>query len=415
MRKVYLYSLLLAAGLIASQFLAGRGQTLIKLLTMLCLSFIMIRVGYGFEISQTRSKTYFWDQVVGMSITIIPWLFCAVYFVYAMTPEELWRSRDMWWEALLAGRFAAPTSVGVLFPMLTAAGLSGTWLYKKARTLAIFDDLNVLLLLVPLKFMLTSLNVKLALIILLLLALSWVAWRYLYVAQRPVKLPGSWPWVMIYSATITAVAEGINIGSKAIDKNVPVHLEVLLPAFILGSLLARNPQPYLHADHARTGQKKGLESVQEQRITTLVSACFMTLVGLSVPPFVHFPFENTDAGTIMPSKFEGFPPAVLARLQQFPGWGVIAIHVLIVTILANLGKMSPAFSYWREAGRRESLALSIGMWPRGEVGVGVLVVSLSYGISDPLLTVAALSLALNLLCSGLFVLAVKRLVTPEVR
>src|SRR5690242_12891964 len=123
MRKVYLYSLLLAAGLIASQFLAGRGQTLIKLLTMFCLSFIMIRVGYGFEISQTRAKTYFWDHVVGMSITIIPWLFCAVYFVFAMTPEELWRSREMWWEALLAGRFAAPTSVGILFTMLTAAGL----------------------------------------------------------------------------------------------------------------------------------------------------------------------------------------------------------------------------------------------------------------------------------------------------
>lgn len=412
MRKVYLYSLLLAAGLIGSQFLAGRGQTPINLLMMLCLSFIMIRVGYGFEISKDQSPMYMWDQVVGMTTTIFPWLFCAAYFVFAMAPAELWRSRDLWWEALLAGRFAAPTSVGVLFSMLAAAGLSGTWLYKKARTLAIYDDLNVLLLLVPLKFFLTSMNLNLALIMLLLLAMSWAAWRYLYVAQRPVKLPGSWPWVMFYSAIIAAVSQGINIGSRVIDETVPIHLEVLLPAFILGCLLARNPQPNLHADHIRTSQTQGLESPQEQRITTLVSACFMVLVGLSLPPFVGFPIESKGAGTLMPLKFEGVPPDVLARLQQIPGWSIIAVHVLIVTILSNLGKMFPALCYRRDAGRRECLALSIGMWPRGEVGVGVLVITLSYGIADPLLIVAALALALNLLCSGLFVLAVKRLVTP---
>jgi hypothetical protein len=49
------------------------------------------------------------------------------------------------------------------------------------------------------------------------------------------------------------------------------------------------------------------------------------------------------------------------------------------------------------------------MWPRGEVGAGVLVVSLSYGIGGPILTVAVLSLALNLLCTGLFIVAVKKL------
>jgi hypothetical protein len=34
-------------------------------------------------------------------------------------------------EALLVGRFASPTSTGILFTMLVAAGLAGTWLYKK--------------------------------------------------------------------------------------------------------------------------------------------------------------------------------------------------------------------------------------------------------------------------------------------
>jgi hypothetical protein len=84
----------------------------------------------------------------------------------------------------------------------------------------------------------------------------------------------------------------------------------------------------------------------------------------------------------------------------------------MVTALSNLGKMVPAFWYRKEVGRRESLALSIGMFPRGEVGAAVLLVSLSYGINDLMLTVAVLSLTLNLICSGFFVLAVKHLVAP---
>ena len=49
------------------------------------------------------------------------------------------------------------------------------------------------------------------------------------------------------------------------------------------------------------------------------------------------------------------------------------------------------------------------MWPRGEVGAGVLVISLSYGIGGPIVTVAMLSLALNLLLTGAFIYVVKRL------
>jgi hypothetical protein len=49
------------------------------------------------------------------------------------------------------------------------------------------------------------------------------------------------------------------------------------------------------------------------------------------------------------------------------------------------------------------------MWPRGEVGAGVLVISLSYGIGGPIVTIAMLSLALNLLLTGAFIYVVKRL------
>jgi Kef-type K+ transport system membrane component KefB len=73
--------------------------------------------------------------------------------------------------------------------------------------------------------------------------------------------------------------------------------------------------------------------------------------------------------------------------------------------------MVPAFCYRQEASWKERLALAIGMWPRGEVGAGVLVVSLGYGLGGPMMTVAMLSLALNLILTGAFILVVRRLVT----
>ena len=56
------------------------------------------------------------------------------------------------------------------------------------------------------------------------------------------------------------------------------------------------------------------------------------------------------------------------------------------------------------------LAVAVGMWPRGEVGAGILVLSLSYGIGGPIVTVAMLSLTLNLVLTGVFILIVKRLI-----
>jgi Kef-type K+ transport system membrane component KefB len=90
-------------------------------------------------------------------------------------------------------------------------------------------------------------------------------------------------------------------------------------------------------------------------------------------------------------------------------WQTIALHVVAITALANLGKMFPLFVYRKEAHWRERLAICIGMWPRGEVGAGVLIISLGYGIGGMMVTVAALSLALNILLTGVFILIVKRL------
>jgi Kef-type K+ transport system membrane component KefB len=188
--------------------------------------------------------------------------------------------------------------------------------------------------------------------------------------------------------------------SHWLDDTVPVHIEVLLPAFVLGCILARPAGSDPHRDDAVEGGQMGPETPGEQQVATLVAGLFMGLVGLSLPPLAAEATAAASAGTISAAQ----PPLT---------WGVMAGHVLALTVLANLSKMVPAFCYRREAPWRERLALAIGMWPRGEVGAGVLVVSLGYGLGGPMITAAMLSLALNLVLTGVFILVVKWLVAGE--
>ncbi len=83
-----------------------------------------------------------------------------------------------------------------------------------------------------------------------------------------------------------------------------------------------------------------------------------------------------------------------------PGWGMLIFHVVIVvTILSNLGKMFPLFFY-RDRKIQERLALSIGMFTRGEVGAGIIVIAMGYQLGGPALIISILSLVLNLVLTG---------------
>jgi len=402
MRRVAVFSLLLIAGMIGTQMLPSLGDAsyaaighVLRLVTMVTLSFIMIHVGYEFELDKTNLHQYGWDYLVAMTAATFPWLLVALYFIVVLFPASAWSSWQAWTEVLLASRFAAPTSAGVLFAMLAAAGLAATWLFGKARVLAIFDDLDTVLLLIPLQMLMVGLAWQLGIVVVVMGAVLWVAWQFLHRCPLPV----TWPWVMSYAAGITLLSEMVYVASQWIDATVPVHLEVLLPAFALGCILARPPGSDPHRDDALEGHQMGPESPNEQRVSLLVAALFMVLVGLSLPPL-------TEEAAAMPTLQE-----TVSAAQPMPSWPVLAGHVLAVTGLANLGKMVPAFCYRREASWKERLALAIGMWPRGEVGAGVLVVSFGYGLGGPMMTVAMLSLVLNLVLTGVFILVVQRLVT----
>ncbi|MDX2114105.1 MAG: sodium:proton antiporter [Planctomycetota bacterium] len=412
MRKVLLFSVLLLAGMVLSQVLprvipadaAGTYRLMVTLLTMTALSFIMIHVGYEFEIDKRKMGQYGVDAMIACTAATFPWILCAGYFVMVLAPREAWTQPGVLKESLLAGCFSAPTSAGILFSMLAAAGLSATWLFLKARILAIFDDLFVVLLMIPLKMMMVGVKWQLGVIVVIMAALLWAAWTFLH----RVRIPITWRWVLGYSVVIVAVLEAVHMGSKVISKEVPIHIEVLLPAFVLGCVMARPAGARPHSDDAVEGHLEGPENPEEQRVSTIISACFMVLVGLSMPTI---PGLGSAAEVVAPGAVAG-PVERLSDIPM-PSWGMIAVHVLAMTVLSNLGKMFPALCYRSEATLRERLALAIGLFPRGEVGAGVLVIALGYGIGGPALTIAVLSLALNLVLTGLFIVVIKKLIAPR--
>ena len=434
MFKVLIFSALLLLGLVGSQFLPGiMGPVYstfgdgVRILTMVGLSYIMIHVGFEFDIDKSNLRQYGWDYVVAFTAASFPWIFVTLYFIFVLLPPETWGSLAAWKETLLAGRFAAPTSAGVLFSMLTAAGLGTTWLFHKARILAIFDDLDTVLLMIPLKMLMVGLAWQLGVIVVVMTVMLTIA----YVFLHKIRIPTTWPWVLGYAAAISGISEIIYKGSILIDESVPIHIEVLLPAFVLGCVMAYpeivSSDRRTKSDTNKAGHHAVIETPTEKHVATIVAAIFMVLVGLSMPIIIDGEtFKQGGAMTevIEPTLHGGGAPeaentaAAIGTMQEIGrvtasqpalNWSQIGAHVLIITLISNLGKMFSALCYRKESHWRERLALSIGMWPRGEVGAGILIISLSYGIGGPIVTIAMLSLALNLMLTGFFIFLIRQL------
>ena len=379
MKKIIIYSALLLVGLVCSQllpsFVAGYSQLqpVLMVLTMSALAYIMINVGREFEIDKTNLKQYRWDYVVAMTTATFPWIGVVLYFIFVLMPPELWSNADAWKETLVIGRFAAPTSAGVLFAMLAAAGLGATWMFGKARILAIFDDLDTVLLMIPLSILIVGWQPALGVTLLLMFGLLVLGYRYLHLWD----VPSSAGSVMAYSVIIAVLCELFYLRSG-------VHFEVLLPAFVLGCMM-----------------KSQHETEADQQVSGLVAGVFMVLVGLSLPQ-VWGAIETPAADSLTLAM----PAMSLAE---------ITYHVLVISVIANLGKMFPLFCYRQEASVKERLALSISMWPRGEVGAGVLMISIGYGFGGPIVTISMLSLALNLVLTGVFIVIVRKLILSEAK
>lgn len=385
MRKVLSFSAFLMVGLIVSQYLpvwAGGNYSAVKSVSnvflYVCLGFIMINVGREFEVDKTRWRTYAEDYFIAMATAAMPWFLIAIYYIFVLLPPEYWGSWDAWKENLLLSRFAAPTSAGILFTMLAAIGLKSSWIYKKIQVLAIFDDLDTILLMIPLQIMMIGLRWQLLVIIFIVFLLLSFGWKQLgrYSWRQ------DWKSILIYSIIVFVSTQALYLISKHLyGEDGSIHIEVLLPAFVLGMVMK-------HKEH---------NTPMEQKISTGISFLFMFLVGVSMPRFLGVDFSEAAAGQHS-----------VTGSQAMMSWGMIAWHVLIVSLLSNVGKLFPVFFY-RDRKFSERLALSIGMFTRGEVGAGVIFIALGYNLGGPALIISVLTIVLNLILTGIFVLWVKKL------
>ena len=240
MRKVLSFSLFLMAGL-ASQLLPGllgdryaAFKTGSDTLLYVCLAFIMINVGREFEIDKSRWKSYAGDYFIAMATAALPWLLIAFYYIFVLLPSDCWSSGDAWRENLLLSRFAAPTSAGILFTMLAAIGLKSSWIYKKIQVLAIFDDLDTILLMIPLQIMMVGLRWQLIIIVLVVFLMLMFGWRQLgrYHWRQ------DWKAIILYSMLVFGITQLVYVVSKSLYGEAgSIHIEVLLPAFVVGMVM----------------------------------------------------------------------------------------------------------------------------------------------------------------------------------
>ena len=435
-RRLLMFCTNLFAGLILGQVCAetmpadvySTWKHVVKIVTMFHLSYIMINVGFEFEIDKTRLSSYVIDYLVAMTAATFPWIFCSLYLIFVV--DEL-----PWQMALVAARFAAPTSAGLLFTMLEAAGMKETWLYQKARILAIFDDVDTILLMVPLKVIVVGMRWELSID----LGIVVVCFLMIWFLMHRVRIPCTWQYTMLYATIVAVCSEMAHFLTH--DERVDpydvietVHLEVLLPAFTIGCIVraahatqhdevraqrrpSRREIAVQRLERRPSIKKEKKHRSYEQEVNDIISSVFMFFVGLSMPSLF-----NTDSGhgshrmlsaleSTNTSDGSGSHGSLDAQASM--GAGALVGHVAVVSIIMILGKMFPIFVYRDEVNFNTRLALSLGMCPRGEVGAGVIVISLTFGIGGDAITIAVICLALNLMASSLFIMSVKLLAPLE--
>ena len=385
MKKILLFSFFLVIGLVVSQFLpamVGENYSMVKTISntllYVCLAFIMINVGREFEMDKTRWKSYTEDYFIAMATAAFPWIFVALYYMFVLLPDIYWSSGEAWKENLLLSRFAAPPSAGILFTMLAAAGLKASWVYKKVQVLAIFDDLDTILLMIPLQIMMVGLRWQLGVIILIVMVLLMLGWK----KMGTYNMRQDWKAILLYAIVTLAITQGVYLVSKHFyGEDASIHIEVLLPAFVLGMIM----------------KHKHIDTKVEHNVATAISFLFMFLVGVSMPVFFGIDFAKQSAEA-----------ATITGAQPMMSWPMILLHVLIVSFLSNIGKLFPLFFY-RDRRKRERLALSIGMFTRGEVGAGIIFIALGYNLGGPALMISVLTIVFNLILTGIFVVWVEKL------
>ncbi len=151
--------------------------------------------------------------------------------------------------------------------MLAALHLKSSWMYRKIQVLAIFDDLDTILLMIPLQIAMIGLQWQMFVVVAIVTLLLVAGWRKL----GHYDLRQDWKSILLYAVVVFALTQGLY--APPLRCSAPstggIHIEVLLPAFVLGMTMrhrrhidgppnARQTRPALFLPRPQTERATGL-------------------------------------------------------------------------------------------------------------------------------------------------------------
>ena len=191
--------------------------------------------------------------------------------------------------------------------MLAALSLKQSWIYKKIQVLAIFDDLDTILLMIPLQILMIGLRWQMFAIIAIVVVLLATGWRW----QARWNVRQDWKTILGLVAGSRPDAGGSSPRRSLYGPEKQHPYRSAAPgSFVVGGMLRK----HCHID-----------TPTEQRVSTGISFLFMLLVGLSMPLVTGAPADTTAAASVTGSQ-----PMMPPRQRE--------TSTSTVSVLSNLGK-----------------------------------------------------------------------------
>ena len=134
------------------------------------------------------------------------------------------------------------------------------------QVLAIFDDLDTIILMIPIQILMIGMRWQMFIIIIIAILLLWIGWK----KMNSFSLRQNWRSILLYSFLLFLFIEVLyRLTTHFYGSEGSIHIEILLPAFVLGMIMK--------GDHSVVPSK------QEVRVSNTISYIFMLLVGISMP------------------------------------------------------------------------------------------------------------------------------------
>ena len=122
---------------------------------------------------------------------------------------------------------------------------------------------------IPLQILMIGMRWQMFVILVVAVVLIWLGWK----KMNSYGFRQDWKAILFFSLLLFVVIHAIYLISKHFyGENGSIHIEILLPAFILGMIM--------RADHSVEPGRT------ELRVSNSISYLFMMLVGLSMPLFL---------------------------------------------------------------------------------------------------------------------------------